>query len=62
MVKMNMHLSSTDKKLGGVCGGLAESLGIDATIVRIIATALLIFTHVFIILVYIILWALLPNE
>lgn len=31
-----MHLSETDKKLFGVCGGIAETLQIDSTIVRFI--------------------------
>lgn len=62
MEKMRMHLSSKDKKLGGVCGGISESIGIDSTVIRIIAVALLVFTHVFIIFAYIILWGLLPKE
>lgn len=28
--------SKTDKKIAGVCGGLAKYLGIDATLVRLI--------------------------
>jgi len=31
-----LYLSQTDKKIAGVCGGLAEYFGIDSTIVRII--------------------------
>lgn len=31
-----LYKSSNDKKLCGVCGGLAECLGIDSTIVRLI--------------------------
>ena len=31
-----LHKSASDKKLAGVCGGLAESLGIDSTIVRLV--------------------------
>jgi phage shock protein C len=27
--------SSTDRKLGGVCGGLAEYFGLDPTLVRV---------------------------
>jgi phage shock protein PspC (stress-responsive transcriptional regulator) len=27
--------SITDKKLGGVCGGLAEYFGLDSTLVRV---------------------------
>lgn len=31
-----MHLSTTDKKLAGVCGGIAEYFNIDSLIVRIV--------------------------
>ncbi len=31
-----LYRSNRDKKLCGVCGGLAEYLGIDSTIVRLI--------------------------
>lgn len=31
-----LYLSDTDKKVGGVCGGLAAYLDIDPTIVRVI--------------------------
>jgi len=31
-----LHLSKTDKKLAGVCGGIAESIKIDSTIIRLI--------------------------
>ena len=31
-----LHKSSTDRKLFGVCGGLAEYFQIDSTIVRLI--------------------------
>lgn len=31
-----LYKSNTDKKIAGVCGGIAEYLGIDTTIVRLI--------------------------
>lgn len=31
-----LYKSSTDKKLAGVCGGLADNFGIDSTIVRLL--------------------------
>ena len=34
MAQKRFHLSSTDKKLAGVCGGLAEQFGIDSLLVR----------------------------
>ena len=30
-----IHKSSKDKKIAGVCGGIAEWLGVDPTIIRI---------------------------
>ena len=30
-----LYKSSTDKKLAGVCGGIAEYFGIDSTLVRL---------------------------
>ena len=35
-------LSQTDKKLGGVCGGLADYFGIDSLIVRLAFVALIL--------------------
>jgi len=53
--------SRTDKFVGGVCGGLAKSLGMDASIVRIIVVLLAIFTQIGWI-AYLVLWAVLPQE
>lgn len=39
-----LFLSSTDKKLAGVCGGIAEYFQIDSTIVRLIWVLLTIFS------------------
>lgn len=35
-IKMKLHKSRTDRWIGGVCGGLAESLGIDAIWIRLL--------------------------
>ena len=51
---------SQNKKLVGVCGGLAEYLGMDATIVRIIYALLVIFGGVGILL-YLIMALLMPQ-
>lgn len=51
---------STNKVLVGVCGGLAEYFGIDATIVRVIYALLVICGGVGILL-YIILALLMPK-
>lgn len=60
---MNKRLtkSSTDKKIFGVCGGLAQFLGIDPTVVRLI-WALLIFCAGTGLLAYIIAALVLPHD
>ncbi|MCD6239303.1 MAG: PspC domain-containing protein [Thermotogae bacterium] len=52
--------SRKDKKLGGVCGGIAEYLSVDPTLIRIIFIVLMI-TWGSGILVYLLLWLLLPE-
>ena len=34
-MKKKLYRSATDKKLGGVCGGIAEYLDVDPTVVRL---------------------------
>jgi len=53
---------SSNKMIAGVCGGLAEWLGWDPTIVRIGYVLISIFSIAFPgILVYIILWVVMPT-
>jgi phage shock protein PspC (stress-responsive transcriptional regulator) len=51
--------SSTDKKLGGVCAGLAEYFDMDVTLVRVL-WLLVVLCGGTGILLYIILWIVLP--
>lgn len=53
---------SNDKKLGGVCGGIAEYFDIDPTLVRIGYAALTLFTAFCGIILYPILWIILPEK
>lgn len=54
--------SATDRKLAGVCGGLAEHFGFDPTLVRAGFVLLSIFSAAFPgILVYIILALVMPD-
>ena len=36
MNNKKLYKSNTDKKIAGVCGGIAEYLNIDSTVIRII--------------------------
>jgi len=55
-----LYRNPNDKMLGGVCSGLAAFFGFDATLVRIILVILVIFWGTGILL-YIILWLLVPE-
>lgn len=61
MFDKKLTRSSTDKMLGGVCGGLARYFGVDATLVRLIVVALVIFAGLGPI-IYFILWAVMPAD
>jgi len=54
------YLSRTDKKIGGVCGGLAEYFEIDPLLVRV-GFLILFFGFGFGLIAYIILWLLAPK-
>ena len=54
---------SNDRMLGGVCAGIAEYLGLDPTMVRIAYAILSVVSAAFPgILVYIILWIVMPPK
>ena len=54
--------SRDDKMIAGVCGGLAEWLGWDVTVVRVAYVVVSILSVAFPgILVYLILWAIMPR-
>lgn len=38
-MEKKLYLSRVDKKLAGVCGGIAEYLEVDATIIRLLWVA-----------------------
>jgi phage shock protein C len=54
---------SSDKKLSGVCGGLAEYMNVDATIVRLLYVFLTLFTGFFPgIILYVVAALIAPKE
>jgi phage shock protein C len=57
-----LYRSRDDKKIAGVCGGLAEYFGIDATIVRLIFVVLLLPGGLPGFIPYILLWIIVPLE
>lgn len=60
---MGLLLSSDDRVLAGVCGGIARWLGWNSTLVRVLYVLVSILSAAFPgILVYIILWILMPRD
>jgi phage shock protein PspC (stress-responsive transcriptional regulator) len=58
-----LRRSRRDRWLAGVVGGLADYFGIDATLARIIYVLVSLFSAAFPgILIYIILWIVMPME
>ena len=58
-----LHLSNTDRMIGGVCGGIAESMGWSSTGTRIGYVLVSVASAAFPgILVYLILWLVLPRQ
>ncbi|MDB5168618.1 MAG: PspC domain protein [Candidatus Saccharibacteria bacterium] len=55
-----LYRSKTNKKIAGVCGGLAEYFNIDATVIRIIFIILLLPGGFPGLIPYLILWVLVP--
>jgi phage shock protein C len=60
--RRNLHRSTTNKMLTGVCGGLGEFLGVDATIIRLVVLVLAIPFSLVIGLLYLMLALILPAE
>ena len=61
MSKKKLYKSRKNKMIGGVCGGLAEYLNMDPTIVRVIAAILCLLKGLGI-LVYLILCIVMPYD
>ncbi|HAZ30971.1 TPA: hypothetical protein DCY65_05345 [Candidatus Acetothermia bacterium] len=56
-----LYRSRSDALLGGVCGGIAVHLGVDPTLVRIVFAVLAVVSGIGI-LIYVLLWLIVPRE
>jgi len=55
--------SRKDKMVAGICGGIADYMAVDPTIVRLVFALATFFTVVFPgILIYLIMWIVVPKE
>lgn len=51
-----------DRMLGGVCGGIARQFNVDPTIVRVLTVIGTVLGLGSLILVYLVLWIVMPSE
>src|SRR6185436_9139839 len=56
--------STTDRKIAGVCGGLAEYFGLDPTVVRVVWAILAVVPGGIVlgVVAYIVAWFIMPNQ
>ncbi len=57
----SLRRSTTDRWLGGVCGGLAPRLGLESWVCRLLIAVLTLFGG-FGVIVYLLLWIFVPSE
>lgn len=61
MERIKLYRSTTDRMIGGVCGGLGVFLNIDPIFIRLLFI-LLLFGSEFGFILYLLLWILIPEE
>lgn len=55
-------IKSKDRVIAGVCGGIADYLGFDYTLTRLIYALLTVFTAFAGVIIYLILWIIMPDR
>jgi phage shock protein C len=56
-----LYRSRTDRKLAGVCGGLAQYFNLDATLIRVLFIVLAVLGGSGLV-IYLAIWIIVPNE
>jgi phage shock protein PspC (stress-responsive transcriptional regulator) len=57
-----LYLSDTDRKIAGVCGGIAEYLEVDSTVVRLVWVILSVLSFGTGFVVYLLAWLIIPRK
>lgn len=57
-----LYLSEKDKKIGGVCGGIAEYFEIDSTLVRLLWVVVTLISMGAGLIAYLIFWIVMPKK
>ena len=62
MQMKKIHLSNTNKKLAGICGGIGETFDIDPTIVRLVFIFIALVTAIIpSLILYLVGWLIIPS-
>ena len=56
-----LYRSQTNRKLAGVCGGLAQYFNLDATLIRVLFIVLAVLGAAGLV-IYLAMWIIVPNE
>lgn len=62
MIGRKLYLSDKDRKIAGVCGGLADYFGIDSTIIRILWALAVMVSYGTGFILYLVFWLIVPRE
>ena len=57
-----LYLSTTDRKIGGVCGGMGEYFGKDPTLFRILFVFVTLLSLGLGVIAYILMWLIIPRK
>ena len=57
-----LYLSGTDRKIGGVCGGIGEYFEKDPTLIRIIFILVALLSFGLGVIAYILIWMIIPRQ
>ncbi len=57
-----LYLSDTNKKIGGLCGGLGEYFDIDPTLVRVVFILIALLSLGLGVIAYILIWVIVPRK
>jgi len=57
-----LYLSDTNRKLGGVCGGMGEYFDIDPTVVRVVFILIALLSFGLGVIAYILIWMIIPRK
>jgi phage shock protein C len=62
MTTKRLTRSADDRWIAGICGGLAEYTGLDATLIRVVLLVATILGAGSLIVIYLVCWLLIPPD